>query len=225
MTTIFVRTVLFYILIVTGLRLTGKRQIGQLELSELVTALMLSELAAIPIANNNIPLMYGVVPMLILVAIEVIISFLSTKYNLIRKMVDGSPSTLIYRGVINQKEMTNSRITMNEMLVAVRTAGIPSIKEVDYIFLESNGTITVIPKRMRQTVTPQDLNLKVTDNGIDHALIIDGIISDNSLSLSSKTKEWLYKELNRRNLLLKDVFYFSINDLGDILIIEKERKK
>lgn len=222
---ILVRIFIFYMSIVFALRLTGQRQIGQLQLSELVTALLISEIAAVSITNSNVPFLHGFVPITIIISLEVIISYLATKNNIIRKLFDGSPSILLYKGVVGQKEMKESRVTMNELISAIRTSGFSSISEIEYVFLESNGIISVIPKQKNHPATPEDLSVSVQEKGVDHAIIIDGVISDHSLSLLNKSRDWLYKELKNRKLELCDVFYFSINLVNDITIIKKEGSK
>ena len=225
MTTIFIRTIIFYILIVLLMRLTGKRQIGQLELSELVTAFMLSELASYPISNNNIPLLHGLIPALILIILEVIVSFITTKSNIARKLLVGSPSTLIKKGIIDQRELKDSRMPFQEVLSALRNAGITSIDEVDYMFLEPGGKISVIPKTQSRPVTPQDLSLSPPAKGIEHAVIVDGVVSEKDLSVIAKSVQWLNRELQKNNISSpSEVFYMGVDDQNNVVIIKKEHK-
>lgn len=219
MPTIFIRTVLFYFIIILSMRLTGKRQVGQLELSELVTAFMLSELASIPIADSNIPFLHGVVPILTIITFEVFISFLCLKFSCVRKFFDGNPSALIKHGIINKKAMYDCRISFNELLSAVRLAGVGSVNEVDYVYLEPNGNLSIILKKKNSPLTPEDTQKEVSENGISHSLIIDSKIIYEGLADAGKSENWLYSELDSRKLTLKDVFYFSIDDGGNITVI------
>ncbi len=221
MPTIFFRTVIFYILIIVCMRLTGKRQVGQLELSELVTAFMLSELASIPIADSGIPLSHGIIPILTLISLEIIFSFFCIKFPAFRRLLDGTPSTLMKKGKIDRKALLDCRISITEILSAVRSNGIGSLDEVEYIFLEPSGTISVIQKKKNSPVTPEILNKPCSENGIAHSVIIDRKINKNGLRDASKNRDWLLKQLNKKSLSLKDILYCGVDDNGKISIIKK----
>ena len=151
MVMIFTRTIIVYIFLVIAMRLTGKRQIGELQLSELITALLLSELAASPITNNNIPLSYAFVPILTLVCIEIINTFLVTKNVAARRFLDGVPNIIIKKGVLDQKELAKVRMSMEELFAELRLKDIYDISEVEYAILEQNGQLSVTPKTASET--------------------------------------------------------------------------
>ena len=219
MPTIFIRTVIFYVLIIISMRLTGKRQVGQLELSELVTAFMLSELASIPIADTNIPLLHGVVPILTLISLEVFVSFFCVKSTIFRRLIDGTSSTLMQKGKINKKALLDSRISITELLSAMRSNGIGSIEEVDYIFLEPSGTISIIQKKKNAPLTPEIINKNCDQSSVSHSVVIDGKICNEGLYAAGQSKHWLFKQLNQKKLSLKDIYYCAVDDSGKLTII------
>ena len=163
MINVFLRTVIMYIIIVALMRLTGKRQIGQLELTELVTAFMVSELAANPISDNSVPLLYGIIPAMTLVSLEVFLSYISLKSKTFRRMVAGNALALINKGNIDIKQMNNARITVEELLSAMRSAGISCMSNIEYAFLEPNGTISVIPKASENPPSSMDMGISVSE--------------------------------------------------------------
>ena len=223
MLNVFLRTIILYLLIVILMRLTGKRQIGQLELTELVTAIMISELAASPISDNSIPLLYGVIPAITLVCLEVFLSYLSLKSRTFRKMVAGKALPLVNKGKIDKTQMNKARITLEELLSAMRCNGVSNVADIDYAFLEPNGTISIITKAQKSPPSADDLKVKVTETGIEHSIIVDGNVSKEELQNMGKDKNWLKKTLKENGFTSKNqVFYMGINELEEIYIIGKD---
>ncbi len=224
MLNIFLRTIILYLLIVILMRLTGKRQIGQLELTELVTAFMISELAASPISDNSIPLLYGVIPAVTLVCLEVFLSYISLKSRTFRKMVAGKALPLVNKGKIDKDQMNKARITLEELLSAMRCNGLSNMSDIEYAFLEPNGTISVIAKSQKSPPSADDLKVKVRESGIEHSIIVDGNVSNEELQNMGKDKNWLLKILKQNGFSSKnDVFYMGINELEEIYIIGKDK--
>ncbi len=224
MPTTLLRTVILYLLIVTAMKIMGKRQIGQMQLSELVTVTILSELASYSILDTDIPLLYSAVPVFVLICLEVSISFFSVKSRFISKLFDGKPSFIIYKGKLDQRELLNSRLSMTEVISEIRASGINSISEVYYMILEPSGKVSVIPKVSRQPLTPADAKVETSESGIDHALIIDGEIIKTGLAAVGKSRKWLDGELKKKKAdSASDVFYFAVNDGGDITFIRNEK--
>ena len=226
MPTTIIRTVLLYLLIVAAMKIMGKRQIGQMQLSELVTVTMLSELASYSILDTDIPLAYSVIPVFVLISIEVSISYFSVKSRFISRLFDGKPSFIIYKGELNQKELASSRLTLTEVISEIRTAGYNSISEIYYMILEPGGKVSVIPKSYRQPVTPSDMNIDITECGIDHALIIDGkLVRGVPEGFIDKNDVRLKKILDSYNVNdISQVFYLAVDDNGRSTFIEKENK-
>lgn len=222
MTTCVARTFIIYILLVLVMRVTGKRQIGELEITELVSTIIISEIASNPIANQETPLTFAVVPILLIISFEVIISFLATRSAIVKKIFVGSPSILIRRGEVQPNELTKARMSLEELLCQLRENGMSTIEDVNYAILESDGKLSVIPKATARSVTPDDLSLDVQEVGIAHAVVIDGVIKDEALDGSGKTRAWLEREIRKSKLRLRDIFMMSVDDSGHIYIIKRK---
>lgn len=224
MITICIRLTIIYLVTLICMRIMGKRQIGELELSELVTAIFISELTTNPITDPNTPLLYGIIPTLLLLCFEVLLSFLSVKSNFFKNLLGKNPTFLIEKGKINQKGMEKVRITVNELLTQLRMKDVPDPSQVNYAVLEPNGEISVILKADRQPLCPADLELPSDENGIHHLLISDGAINRTSLGAVGKDEAWLEKQLAERKLTPKEVFFMSVDDASNIFIVKKEPK-
>ncbi len=220
MINVIIRTFILYFLVVALMRLTGKRQIGQLELTELVTAFMISELAANPISNNSIPILYGVLPAIILVSLEVFLSFLSLKSRRFRKLIAGSALPLVKKGKIQKEQMNKSRITVEELVSAMRSAGVSCMSNVEYAFLESNGTISVIPKASQSPPTAKDMKIEVPEPGIEHSVIIDGNINKKEIRELGIDEKWIGNKIRENGYgNVSEIFYMGVNELKEIYII------
>ncbi len=223
MSTIFIRTLIIYATLIFAIRIMGKRQVGQLEVSELVTTFLLSELASFPITDDGIPLLFSVIPILTLVAIEVIGAYAVTKSNKLKRIFIGRPTFIIYKGKVDQKELERNRISVEELFSQLRLKSIVSIDQVEYAILEQNGQLSVITKTSVQPLSPSDIDMDVPEKGIAHALIIDGAINEQNLKIAGKTREWLKKKLKEKGTSLEDVFVYTIDDTGEEKLIRREK--
>ncbi len=195
----------------------GKRQVGELQLSELVTTFMLSELAINPIQDTSIPIFYSLIPLVFLLAAEVIMSFVMTKSPFMKKMLFGSPSIIIQHGILNQKELSRLRISISELLGELRLKDVSDINDVDYAILEQNGKLSVFLKKDKIT-------LEKESDGIAHSIVIDGDINESNLKYAKKSREWIFDQLSLRSIDIKDVFLMTVDDGENINIIIKEEK-
>ena len=225
MATGLIRTVIVYFALIVMLRLMGKRQIGELEVSELIVTILLSELAAVPITDKDTPLLFALAPSLLLLSLEVILSCVLLRFPKIKTLLAGKPSIVIRGGVLDQKELARQRTGISELLASLRQNGISDIGDVEYAILEQNGKFSVFPKVARGGVTPEQLGLTPEEPGIAHALIIDGKIIKENLTLAGWNRNRLEQALRKKHLTARDVFLFSVNDAGDTTIIIKETKK
>lgn len=223
MLTILLRTVIIYIILISTMRIMGKRQIGELEVSDLVTTLLLSEIATLPIENQEIPVMYAVIPIITLLTIEVISSVISFKSPKIRGFLNAKPSILISQGKINQRELQNSRIAIDELISEIRLNGISDIKEVQYAILESSGKLTVIPKIQFSQPKMQNLKVKAEETGLAHIIISNGTVNDYNLNYLGKSRTWLDSVLKKHNTVANDVFLMTANDKSETNIVKKEK--
>ncbi len=220
MFTLFFRTLITYVILIGAIRLMGKRQIGELEISEFVITMLLSELAAMPIADNSIPVVYSLIPIIILLSIEVVVSFVAIKSRKVKKLIGGTPSIIINKGVICKSEMERMRINLDELLCQLRIKNIADISDVEYAILEENGQISFIQKMHARPVSLGDLDISTAEKGITHTLVVDGEVSDFNLNLVKKSRRWLLSEIKKRKCRLKDVFLFTLDDAGNINFIK-----
>ena len=217
-----IRTILLYAFVVLAVRLMGKRQISEMQPSELVITLIVSEIAAIPMQNTSQPLLSGIIPVIVLVALEIAASVLMMKSGKFRKMMCGSPIVVIRDGKILQNEMRRLRLTTEDLCVQLRQQDIFSIEDVQYCIVETNGKVSVLEKPQRRTPSADDLKVKIKDNKIETVVVSDGQILDNSLKLCGKNKEDVYKILKSEHTKLKDVFLMTLDALGKYNIVQKE---
>ncbi len=209
----FIRTVILYILVVFALRVMGKRQIGELQPSELVVAIMISDLATTPVSDINIPLMAGIIPILTLLVFEVVISFTTLKSEGFRNLLSGKPAVIIKNGVISQRELKKMRFSIEDLLEQLRLKDIFSISDVYMAILETNGELTVVEKSSKKTVTAEDLNLTVKQEKIPLVIISDGKLRKEHLKESGFDKKWVLDTIREYNIdKIEDVFIFSIDD-------------
>lgn len=226
MITMVLRTVLVYLFLIIAIRLMGKRQIGELQLSELVITLLLSELAAHPITDPEIPLCNGIFPILILLSAEILLSFCTTKLPFLKKLLNGSPSLLIHRGQIDAKEFRRARLSIEEMIAELRRQGFGSPEEINYAVLEENGKISLIPKAEHAPVKTGDLNLQAADGGIAHLLISDGHFNRYNMDYTGWDKKKIRSILQRRGFRSeKDIFIMTVDDSEQVFIVERKKRK
>ena len=224
MMTAFIRTMILYFLIMAGLRLMGKRQIGELEPSELVLTMMLSDLATVPMQDFGIPLLSGVIPILTLLSLSMLLSQISLRHLRFRAVVCGTPSILIRDGVLQQDAMRRNRYTLDELLEELRQQGIFDLREVKYAVLENSGQLSVLPWAAEKPPSASQLGLEVEDSGaLPVVLINDGRVLNRNLALCGKDMHWLEKTLCKERLSSpKEVFLLTLDGQGQTLCIKKE---
>ena len=222
MTTIVFRTIFMYAVVIFSMKLMGKRQLGQMQISEFVTAMILSELAALPISDKSFPILYCLVPLILIISFEVIMSYITLKSENARSFLESTPTMLIDKGVLNQKALCETRITINELMVELRIAGLSSISEAEYVFLEPNGKFSVIPKVKFRQLTVSDMNLDLPESEPDVTLISDGTIVKVGLEYLGKSKKQVIKSIKPHPL--SDILLLSETASGKRTIIIKEKK-
>ncbi len=221
-----VRTVVLYIMVVLALRLMGKRQIGQLQPSELVIAMMLSELASIPVENVETPLLTGVIPIFTLIIAEMSFSFLTLKSRKIRKILSGSPTVLIAKGQVLEQEMERLRFNIDDLMEELRSNGYPNILDIEYAIIESNGNLSVIPKSNKRALTPEDVNISTAYEGIPFLLISDGTVNQRAMESAGVDLQWLLDHLKSFGIHdIENVFMASVDSAGNFFVQEKMKKK
>ena len=169
----FIRVVILYILVLTIMRLMGKREISQMQPFELVIAIMIADLASIPMSDVGIPLFNGIVPILALLLLQSIISILNLKSIWFRKLVCGKPTILIYRGKIDERILKKEKMTINELQERLRQNNVNSLVDVEYAILETSGQVTTILKSEKRNTTPEDFKIVPKYEGLPYDLVID----------------------------------------------------
>jgi len=203
----------------------GKPQIGELQPFELVIAIMISELAAVPMADTEIPLINGIIPILTLLLAQVTLSYWSLKSEKAREMICGRPSILIEKGRILESELRRLRMNINDLLEQLRVKNYPNISEVDYAILETNGQLSVIPKGDNRPLQTKDLGISSTPPGLPITFIIDGVVNEDSLTKVGLSLAAIKKLLAKEGVKeLQDVFFASIDNNGTISWQWKEGK-
>lgn len=220
----FIRTIILYIIVVAAVRFMGKRQIGELQPSEFVVAILISEVAAIPMQETGMPLTSGIIPILTLISCEIILSAITLSSEKLRRFITGKPSVLIKNGQINQSEMKRLRCTLDDLMEEIRLCGFQSIDEVETAILETNGKLSVFPTASNKPVTAGMLNINQPDGGMPVTLICDGYVSLPSLVAAGKDMIWLQNTLSAQGLTPQNVFLMTIDSLGKSIIIPKEKK-
>ncbi len=217
-----IRTLLLYVFVILAVRLMGKRQISDMQPSEIVVTLIISDIAAIPMQNTSQPLLSGVIPVLVLVALEIIASVLMMKSSKFRHLLCGSPIVIIEDGRIIQNQMRRLRLTTEDLCVQLRQQNIFSLEDVQYCIIETNGQISVLEKPEKRTPNAEESGIEIQDNKIETVVVSDGQILDNSLKLCGKERSDVYNILKREKSSLGDVFIMTLDALGNYSIVEQE---
>lgn len=220
-----IRTLLLYALIIVAIRLMGKRQISDLQTSELVVTFLISNIASIPMQNASIPLFTGLIPIIVLVVCEIVLSNIMLKSCKFRKFICGNPLIIINHGKINQKVMKELRMSTEDLFEQLRQLNIFKLEDVDFAIIETNGQLSIMKKPNKQQVDAGMLGLKVSAQELETVVISDGEISESSLSLCNLTKNWVQNVLKEKNLALKDVFIMTADKSKNFNIIKKEDLK
>lgn len=226
MLVVFIRTLVLYIIVIITMRIMGKRQIGQLQPFELAIAIMISELAAVPMQNTGIPLLNGIIPILTLLLAQLLISFLSLKSIKARAIICGKPSILIENGKIMENELHKEMYTLNDLLEQLRIKNVTNISDVEYAILETNGQLSVLPKSQKRPLNPEDMSLTTKYEGLALDMIVDGRIIKNNLEKANLDENWLKTELAKLGIQrIEDVFFASLDTDGNLYYQEKIKQR
>ena len=218
---VIIRTFILYIIVTFGIRLMGKRQIGDMQPNELVVTLLISEIAAIPLQDMDQPVFIGVIAIFSLVIIEIFISVLSMKSNFIRKIVNGKSVIIIKDGAIDQRAMKSVRMTVFDLVELLRSQEVFDISSVLFAVLEVNGSLSVMLKSGNRPLTAQDMNIKKSESSMPLPVISDGKIIPQSLEFLNISRKRLEKSLQKHKVKPKDIFLMMMDKGGNENIIKK----
>ena len=219
-----IRSILLYIIVLIVMRVMGKREIGQLQPFELAISIMIADLASIPMADVGIPISNGIIPILGLLVMHLIISFMNIKSMKIRGVVCGKPSILIYRGKIDEKALKKERFTLIELQERLRGNNVFNLGDVEYAILETSGQITVIQKPNKRTTIPEDFNIMPEYEGIPYDLVVDGKIMYENLKQIGKNEIWLEKQVEKFKMKPEEALIVTYDGKGQIFCQKKEKK-
>ena len=221
MIAIIIRTLILYIILTLGIRLMGKRQIGDMQPNELVVTLVISEIAAIPLQDTDQPILNGICSIFVLVVLEILLSVLAMKNMAVRRLISGQSVIIIRDGVIDQTAMKKVRMTILDLIELLRGQDVFEIEDVAFAVLEVNGDLNVLLKSQKQTLPPKDMNLTPNSATLPLPVISDGKIISDTLNNFEISKEELNKLLERERVKLKDVFLMTIDKDRKTTLIKK----
>ena len=218
-----IRTIILYLLIIAGIRLMGKRQVGELEPSELVLSLIIADLAAVPMQDFGIPLLTGIVPILTLLSLTMILSVLTMKSVRFRALMCGRPSIVIRDGRVDQQEMRRNRLTVDELLEELRAKGCTDPSTVKYAILETNGQLSVLLYASQNPPSAQDLGVQVREQDLPLVVISDGRLLEHNLKALGRDRAWLDKQLAARGCKggCRSVFLMLADHSDGIYLVQK----
>lgn len=224
MLTVFVRSVALYFVSLMAMRTMGKRQVGQLQPFEMVVVIMIAELAATPMGGVGIPLLYGILPMAALVVCHGLISAACMRWQWLRVWLSGQPTVLIRNGVICEKQLRKVSVDLNDLMEAMRTAGIADPADVESVILEPGGKISVLPRAQSRPVTPADLGLNPPREGLPLPLVMDGVVQRDNLQRGQLSEAWLKQEARKSGFSGPgEILLMCLNTKGELLIQGKGR--
>jgi uncharacterized membrane protein YcaP (DUF421 family) len=222
MLTTIIRVVILYLFVTIAIRIMGKRNIGELQPTELVITLLLSEFAAAPIEDNSTPLINSLIPVMILISLEIISSVIAMKSTKFRSLSDGNALLIIKDGKLDQKQLKKLRFTVDDVLAALRQKDIFDINEVAFAVIETNGTLSVLLKPQFQNATKQDVKVKTKNDGYTCPVIIDGVVMKKNLSVLKIKMDDVEKILRNKKVNKREVFLMNMDKNKNAEIILKE---
>lgn len=226
MAIVILRTVIVFVCITGAMRLMGKRQLGELELSELVVAVLISDIAAHPLQDIGIPLFNGIIPIFVLLCCEIFISYFSLKSDKFKNAVFGKPSIIVLNGKICQQELKKNRFSLDELCEQLRKNGITDISSVRCATLETDGNFSVIQYESAKPPDAGSMGINVTERGIPISIICDGKVQKDNLKRRGRDMGWLSKELTNHGVSSPEqVYYMTLDDSGGIFFAAREKKE
>lgn len=220
-----VRSLVVYLILIVGVRLMGKREIGQLQPADLVITILISNIASMPVEQPEIPLLQSVAVIAFLSLLEILMSFITLKLSKFRHIVQGNSLLVICDGKIDQKILRRMRLTVDDLVEGLRLKDVFDISEVEYAYVETNGQLSVKLKDEKSPPKAEELKIVPKDRGIPFVIISDGRLISESLEKCCLTEEKLEEILKSRRLRKEDILILAADKKGVTYIAEKEKKK
>ena len=220
----YIRTIVLYSVLILVIRLMGKRQIGEMEPAEFVVTMLVANLAAIPMQDGGIPLFSGVVPIVTVLGMELVLSYLSLKNTALRKLLCGKPVILIENGNILQENLRRTRITLDELTGHLRQKDVLDLQSVQYAILETNGDLSVFPYPKDRPASAKEAGIQTKKQYLPLTIICDGQLLEENLSKAGKDRRWLNKVLQQKEATVKSTYLLTVDGADHILFYRKERQ-
>ncbi len=220
-----IRAVILYAVIILMIRLMGKRQIAELQPSELVITILISEIASTPIQDTSAPVFVSLAALFVLVSFEVLTSAIGLKSNKLRSLMQGHSVIVIRNGEIQMKELKKLRMTVGDLISALRQKDVFDISQVDYAVFETNGQISVLLKSEYKNATAGDIKLPVKNSGMPFAIICDGKIIEETVSQSGIDPKKIEKAIKKSKIPKNEILLMTICPDGTAFFARKEKDK
>ncbi len=225
MLTVFIRGIWMYVVLIGVIRLLGKRQLGQMEPSEVVVTMVVADLAANPMQDENLPLMYGLVPIAAVLLMEMLFSRLSMGSIFFRKLLCGKPVILIENGKLLQNNMKKNRITLDELISQLREKDVLDLSAVQFAILETGGNLSVFPYPEHRPATAKEAGVIPEVQAIPYTVVSDGKIFFDDLKKAGKDRRWLEKTLQKNKASLKETLLLTVDSNNNVRFYRKEQNK
>lgn len=225
MAIVFFRTLIVYFSLLAAMRLMGKRQLGEMELSEFIVAALIADLASHPLQDIGIPMLNGLIPIFTLFCLEVVISGVSLRHVRLRGILYGRPSVIISHGKIRQSEMRKNRFTLDELTQELRNQSILDIATIEYAILETNGQLNIVLQPADRPATAGQLGIAAPDTGYPTIVINDGRVLSENLARAGYNDAWLQKQLNAAKIASpQKVYLMTVDGTGGVYVAPMEEK-
>ena len=220
----YVRTAALYLVLIWVIRLMGKRQVGQMEPSEFVVTMLVANLAAIPMQDGGIPLLSGLVPILTVLGVELVLSFLSMRSLRLRRLLCGKPVILIDNGKVIQNNLRRTSITLDELTGHLRLKDVLDIRTVQYAILETDGNLSVFPYPKHRPASAMDSNIQAKEQFLPVTLVDDGVLLQENLRIAGKTRPWVDRVLRQHQATLGSTWLLTVDRQDQIVFVPKEEE-
>lgn len=221
----YLRTIVLYLILIAVIRIMGKRQIGEMEPSEFVVTMLVANLASIPMQDSAIPLYSGLVPILTVLAVELVLSWLTLRSVVFRRLLCGKPVILIENGTLLQENLRMTRVTLDELSGHLREKDILDLSTVQFAILETDGSLSVFPYPKEKPAAAKDVGLCPKKQYLPYTVIEDGYLSRENLRKSGKDQAWVDTVLAQHNATLSSTLLLTVDGADRILWIGKETGK
>lgn len=213
-----IRSLILYLLLIVVIRLMGKRQLGEMEPSEFVVSMLIADLASVPMQDLGIPLLFGVVPILTVLFLELVLSALCYRSITLRKLFCGRPVILMENGKILQNSLKKTRITPDELTELLREKEIVDLSTVKYAILETNGQVSTLLYPENQPLTAKTMGFTMEETHLPITVISGGKLLKHNLKLLGKTESWVEETLQNHGCSVKQVYLLTAEPSGQIYL-------